>query len=188
MGHRVSGIGSTLVATNSVGDERGEPEMATGAMSLAKVYAGWEDYHKLLVRAIAPLSREQLALRPAPHLRSVGENAAHIVRARAGWYSTALGVGDEAFAAFGGYDRDGTAERSADELVEALEATWMVVARALASWTTENLDDTLRGVRHGQPFELQRGWVVWHVFEHDMHHGGEISLTLGMHGLSGLDL
>jgi hypothetical protein len=26
------------------------------------------------------------------------------------------------------------------------------------------------------------------VAEHDLHHGGEISLTLGMHGLAGLDL
>jgi uncharacterized damage-inducible protein DinB len=25
--------------------------------------------------------------------------------------------------------------------------------------------------------------VVWHVLEHDLHHGGEISLTLGMHGI-----
>ncbi len=33
-----------------------------------------------------------------------------------------------------------------------------------------------------------RGWVVWHVMEHDVHHGGEISQILGSHGLSGLDL
>jgi uncharacterized damage-inducible protein DinB len=29
---------------------------------------------------------------------------------------------------------------------------------------------------------------VWHVAEHDLHHGGEISLTLGVHGLAGLDM
>jgi uncharacterized damage-inducible protein DinB len=26
--------------------------------------------------------------------------------------------------------------------------------------------------------------VVWHVMEHDLHHGGELSLTLGMHGMA----
>jgi len=25
--------------------------------------------------------------------------------------------------------------------------------------------------------------VVWHVLEHDLHHGGEISLMLGLHRL-----
>jgi uncharacterized damage-inducible protein DinB len=25
--------------------------------------------------------------------------------------------------------------------------------------------------------------VVWHVLEHDLHHGGELSLTLGLHGI-----
>jgi hypothetical protein len=33
-----------------------------------------------------------------------------------------------------------------------------------------------------------RGWVVWHVLEHDLHHGGEISQILGTNGLAGLDL
>lgn len=162
--------------------------MAPDTTSLAHVYAGWQGYSKLLVKAIAPLTREQLALRPAPHLRSIGENAAHIVRARAGWFHTAMGVGDDTFAAFGGYDADGTPERSGAELAEALEATWKVMAEALAGWTTANLDDTLRGVRRGEPFELQRGWVVWHVFEHDIHHGGEISMTLGMYGVPGLGM
>jgi uncharacterized damage-inducible protein DinB len=33
-----------------------------------------------------------------------------------------------------------------------------------------------------------RQWVVWHLVEHDLHHGGEVSLILGSHGLTGLDL
>ena len=31
--------------------------------------------------------------------------------------------------------------------------------------------------------ELSRAAVVWHVLEHDLHHGGEISLIFGVHGL-----
>jgi hypothetical protein len=33
-----------------------------------------------------------------------------------------------------------------------------------------------------------RGWVAWHVMEHDLHHAGEISQILGTKGLSGLGL
>jgi len=30
--------------------------------------------------------------------------------------------------------------------------------------------------------------VIWHLIEHDLHHGGEIALTLGLHGLAAPDL
>jgi uncharacterized damage-inducible protein DinB len=30
--------------------------------------------------------------------------------------------------------------------------------------------------------------VVWHLIEHDLHHGGELSLTLGMHGVAAPDI
>ena len=33
-----------------------------------------------------------------------------------------------------------------------------------------------------------RQWIIWHLVEHDVHHGGEISFSLGMHGVAGLDL
>ena len=33
-----------------------------------------------------------------------------------------------------------------------------------------------------------REWIIWGVLEHDIHHGSEISTTLGIHGLPVLDL
>jgi hypothetical protein len=27
----------------------------------------------------------------------------------------------------------------------------------------------------GWGYELSRQWVIWHVIEHDLHHGGELS-------------
>ena len=50
---------------------------------LAPFYKGWDEYQGLLVRAVAPLSPEQLALRLTPSLRSIENLAAHIVGARA---------------------------------------------------------------------------------------------------------
>ena len=32
-------------------------------------------------------------------------------------------------------------------------------------------------------YEVSRSWVIYHVMEHDLHHGGEVSLILGMNGL-----
>jgi uncharacterized damage-inducible protein DinB len=30
--------------------------------------------------------------------------------------------------------------------------------------------------------------VLWHLIEHDLHHGGELSFVLSMHGLTALQL
>lgn len=44
------------------------------------------EQQKSLLKAIEPLSPDQLSLRPAEQLRSISENAAHIVGTRAGWH------------------------------------------------------------------------------------------------------
>lgn len=73
--------------------------------------------------------------------------------------------------------------RSPAELVDGLERTWATIDDCLRRWTADDLAGTV--VRGGRTHD--RGWVLWHVVEHDLHHGGEISQILGSHGLSGLD-
>ena len=36
--------------------------------------------------------------------------------------------------------------------------------------------------------QLQLGWIIWHVIEHEIHHRGELSLILGLLGHEGLDV
>src|SRR5438105_1590813 len=43
--------------------------------------------------------------------------------------------------------------------------------------------EPVKEIRHMAEDNFTRAGVVWHVMEHDLHHGGELSLTLGMHGL-----
>jgi hypothetical protein len=45
---------------------------------VSAIYAGWQNYQRLLIAALAPLSADQLTLRAAPGLRSTGEIVAHI--------------------------------------------------------------------------------------------------------------
>ncbi len=155
-------------------------------------YQGWANYQELLVKALAPLTPEQLALRPAPHLRSVGENARHIIGARARWcqYVLRLGLGDEALAALGRWDERDAPERSGAELASGLRASWRVLRDALAGWTPADLDVTVHDSDPdpGDPSEFKRQWVIWHLIEHDLHHGGEISQLLGINHLAAPDL
>ena len=61
--------------------------------TLAAFYKGWEVYQEQLTKAIAPLSPDQLALQAAPHLRSIGAIAAHIISARVWWFHNIMGEG-----------------------------------------------------------------------------------------------
>ena len=53
--------------------------------ALSTIYEGWHTYQIKMVAALEPLSAEQLALRAAPALRSIGEMVTHMIGARARW-------------------------------------------------------------------------------------------------------
>ena len=106
---------------------------------------------------------------------------------------------------------------SAAVLVAGLETTWQMIEAALRRLTPADLWDTfpplteaerdhhaslvapdlqpyvqmwLAASRQGgpPPPPRSRQWIIWGVLEHDIHHGSEISTTLGLHGLPVLDL
>jgi len=162
--------------------------MTEAQSPLSTIYGGWQTYQTLLTTALAPLSTDQLALRAAPTLRSIGEMATHMIGARARWFYQLMGEGGDTFAILGTWDRKGMSTRTAAELVYGLETTWQGMQEAISRWTAADWQQTYPGEDASEPATITRLWVLWHLIEHDLHHGGEISLTLGMHGLSAPDL
>lgn len=162
--------------------------MAIQDPTLADFALEWEKYQGLLIQALAPLSPEQLELRAAPNLRSIGEIATHIVGARARWLHRFLGEGGDELVALSTWDRPNMPVRTAAELVSGLESTWQVLQSALGRWTEADLAEEVERTRGGETERLSRRWVIWHLIEHDIHHGREISFSLGMHGLPAPDL
>ncbi len=106
---------------------------------------------------------------------------------------------------------------TAAELVAGLEKTWHMIEETLSRLTPADLEqvvpplDQAERVRHAnlvepalQPYaqmwleatrlagevrpavSLQS--IIWGVLEHDIHHGSEISTTLGVHGLPVVEL
>jgi hypothetical protein len=65
--------------------------MADDTFALTTFYTSWKAYQDHLKEALAPVTAEQLALRAALGLRSVGENALHIVGCRIYWFTGFLG-------------------------------------------------------------------------------------------------
>jgi uncharacterized damage-inducible protein DinB len=171
-------------------------------MSLAiprPFYEGWARHQALVIDALRGLTPEQLAFRTAPQQWAIWQLAGHVAGSRAYWFHDALGEGDPATRDLfrvdrttvpglslenAGWEDDEDHPRNAEELVDGLTRTWAIMDDCLRRWTAEDLDGSV--VRPSRTHH--RGWVVWHVMEHDIHHGGEISQILGSNGLAGLDL
>lgn len=155
---------------------------------------GWENYQQAIVKTIAPLSSEQLALSVAPYSMSIGELLAHMIGARVSWFFAWMGEENAAMAAI---DRWASSEESvvpeAASLVAMFEETWRVISSALDRWTSADLEQLIAPPAshqewlrsHGEEEEPPhtRKWIVWHVMEHEIHHGGELSLALGTYGV-----
>src|SRR5215472_5511201 len=158
--------------------------MAEANGSLTHVYKGWDRYQDLLVQTVGPLSDEQLAWRAAANLRSAGELVAHIVGARAGWLYLVMNERQEVLGEMSKWDEPGVAAPGASELVRGLQTTWQVIQNGLKRWTLADLDTefTYNDEEDGVVRTFTRQWILWHLLEHDMHHGGEFSFVLGMHG------
>jgi uncharacterized damage-inducible protein DinB len=146
--------------------------------SVSAIYEGWRSHQNSIGRALASLTAEQFGLRAGPGLRSVGEITAHVIGARARWFYQLMGEGGQEFAALGKWDRRGAPDKSAAKLIQGLEATWQGMHEAMKHWTPEEWLQTWPGEDPSEPEVITRPWVIWHLIEHDLHHGGEISITL----------
>jgi len=156
---------------------------------LASILDGWNGYQSAPVAAIAPRTAAELACRAAPHLRSAGQIAGHIVAGRVGWFSRmyAPGSSDLVAAATDLASEDAIAGDAA-ELVRWLEASWRMIEDSLARWTLADLERTFLETYQGTTYRVSHQWTLWRALSHDLHHGGELAVTLGMQGIALPDL
>ncbi|GLV53496.1 hypothetical protein KDH_03490 [Dictyobacter sp. S3.2.2.5] len=158
--------------------------MITGTSSLASVYEGWDGHQRSLVRAIAPLSPSQLSYRAAPHLRSVGEIASHLSLGRVGWFQRMHAPGSEEVARqVEGWEEESRIVENAAELVRRLEVTWHMIETTLHTWTISDLAQTYQHTYWGKTYAISRQWTIWRIMSHDLHHGGELVILLGIQGI-----
>jgi uncharacterized damage-inducible protein DinB len=59
-----------------------------------------------------------------------------------------------------------------------------MIADTLNQWTTADLTRTYRHEYGGQAYAVSYQWTIWRILTHDVHHGGELALTLGQQGIA----
>jgi len=169
--------------------------MTEQVFPLATFYKpGWEHYQHALVQTIAPLSSAQLALALGPQQRSIGELLEHMLGARFNWFHLWMGEGDPKLDWNDDENTDEPGVYKAASLVAMFEQSWHVISSALDRWTSADLKQLFsppashqawlrdQGLEEAPPHPRQ--WIVWHVMEHEIHHGGELSLALGNYGVT----
>lgn len=169
-------------------------------LSLMSIYEGWDGHQTSLIQAIALLTPQQLAWRPAAHLQSVGELARHISLGRITWFRRMNAPGSAQLANLievWHEDKDGNQHvvekaipitETAVDLVHWLEITGEMMENTLAAWTVSDLSKTYRHTWHGHVYDISRQWTIWRIMTHDIHHGGQIALMLGMQGIEAFEL
>ena len=166
--------------------------MSTGTIRAA--YDMWPQYNRRLRDVVSAMTTEQLAVRPSPERWPVWATVGHTAGARVYWICAVIGEpGAEttpfADAASGiGWEDDLDHPRGADELVEALDSTFRLIQGCLDRWTPEMLADQIPRDYFGTPQVHSRGSILQRLFSHDAYHCGELSQTLGIHGLPQIDL
>jgi len=165
-----------------------EPMQQQTQSTLDVIYESWRGYHEKLRDCIAPLTNEQLSLQPAARMWPLGQIVQHIISVRAGWFSGTLQDDDEAMNEYMSWGQRDSPDRSTVELVRGLDETWAFIEARLQRWTPDDCAMTFPDEWDGQVYQVSRSWVIYHVLEHDLHHGGEVSLLLGMNGLRGPDI
>ena len=167
-----------------------------GAMTTSTIrpaYDMWPQYNRRLREVVGAMSAEQLAIRPSADLWPIWGIVGHTAGARVYWLCHVIGEPGAEATPFSdpsgfGWEDDLDHPRGADELVEALDATFRVVESCLDRWTVDMLGDEIRRDYQGTTQVHHRGSVIQRLFSHDAYHCGELSQTLGIHGLPQIDL
>jgi uncharacterized damage-inducible protein DinB len=165
----------------------------TGGQGVPPFFKGWHLGNERLVSAVRPLNAKQLALPVGSPTWPIWASVSHLAGTRVFWLCNIFeepGLETTPFtdASGMGWEDDLEHPRSADELVHALETTWKIVERCLATWTPESLGQEFRRVRGDEVQMHTRQSVLYRMLTHDAYHIGEISLTLGSAGLGDVDL
>ena len=137
----------------------------------------WQHMQDELVRVVGLLSDTQMNTRIAPNVRTLGEQAEHIVRGRALWVHKVVDA--PSLEPMMNWDEPDDPTRSAAEVVAGLQQTWQILRAYIEPSTTDTADDT------GMVSEQEKDGLrtVWGMLDHDLCHAGELALMLGVLGL-----
>ncbi|MFQ6089126.1 MAG: DinB family protein [Candidatus Methanofastidiosia archaeon] len=136
------------------------------------MFEHWKEVRKALLEGVENLSQEQLDWKAENAVNSVGDLLRHIADTLDWWFSEEIKDGGKFIELT--QENCGDLERILKELNRSFER--------LIRYVEKNRDfDVVFESSWGGKFTLN--WALWHLFEHEVHHRGQIFMMLRMMGV-----
>lgn len=144
-------------------------------MNAAQFFDQWNPVWRDLMLAVSMLKDEELGFLPSEHYaRSVGDILRHVINVERGWIHYVIRRQYESWP-----DEDAQALSS----VTALQAEMKRVHEATMDYLESvDVDEFTRIVQVPDDGTPKLAWILWHVFEQEIHHRGELYLCLSLLG------
>lgn len=144
-------------------------------MNTAQFFDHWNTVHRDLLRAVSLLEDEDLAFRPAEkYPRSVGDILRHIINVQRGWIQYVI---DRSIPEWP--DEESDRLNTVDSIRVELNSVFHQSMNFLATIPVDDLNRVVQIPGDGVP---KLSWILWHVFEQQIHHRGELFLCLSLLG------
>ncbi len=149
-------------------------------MKLGEMFGHWAQVRADLLATMDKFSEEELSFVPYPGAWPVGKVLVHIADCEDYWlhYVVRRTLEMEPVYEFADYPSQAA--------IKTLLANARTRTIGLLAQLGESDLNTPVQTPRGEQFTA--GWVIWHVLEHEIHHRGELSQTLGLLGREGLDV
>jgi uncharacterized damage-inducible protein DinB len=145
-------------------------------MNAAQFFDHWHVVWSDLMRGVAMLSDQHLTFRPSEHYsRSVAGILQHITDLEEGWIHFVVRR-----ARPGWPDERRQPPSTVTALRQDMERIHKETMTYLETLAVEDFNRIVQVPRDGTP---KLSWILWHVFEQEIHHRGELFLCLSLLGM-----
>ena len=144
-------------------------------MNAAQYFDHWNTVHRDLLNAVAVLDDGDLTFQPTPtYPRTLGDILRHIINLERGWIHYVI---RRSLTEWPGDDRERLT--TVDAIRSELELSFADTMRYLGTIPVEELNRVVQVPGDGVP---KMSWILWHVFEQQIHHRGELFLCISLLG------
>lgn len=144
-------------------------------MNAAQFFDHWRKVWRDLLIAVSLLSDDDLDFRPTEsYPRTIGAILQHIINQELGWIHYVVLRRIDSWP-----EEEMSYPRSVEELKAEMERVHEETMDHLAAIEVEEFSRIVQVPGDGTP---KLGWILWHVFEQQIHHRGELFLCLSLLG------
>ena len=144
-------------------------------MNVAQFFDHWNTVHRDLLIAVAVLDDNDLAFQPAAaYPRTIGDILRHIINLEQGWIHYVIRRSLLEWP-----EEDSERLNTVEAIRAELDSSFTDTMNYLGTIPVEELNRVVQVPGDGVP---KMSWILWHVFEQQIHHRGELFLCLSLLG------